>query len=345
MNAKRHTQHDRNRHSCKQMIKAILESIAVGDAMGMPTEFMTRESIESKFGQVNHLIDPGYSLIHSDLKYAQITDDTEQNVYLIKEYCAKGSIEVENTAVSLLNWIRETGAIEKKYIGPSSLKALKAIEAGEDPHKAGQNGTTCGGIMRTPAAVLCTREGDRQSLIRNVQNCCIPTHNTSTALEAAMAYAFAMEACLQRSSIEEVIEKAVEGAAEGIKRAPYKMCAASSGERIRYLWENRKCFDSGQKLLDFLFNVFGTGMESEDVCAAVFGIFMFAGEDVWLAIRLGASLGGDTDTVAALAAALCCAYAGRHNIPDEILETVLKENNLDFEEVSDTIVKVWRQEQ
>jgi len=345
MNTKKCTHHDRNRYSRKEIIKAILESIAVGDAMGMPTEFMTRESIKNKFGQVEHLIDPINSLVHSDLKYAQITDDTEQNVYLIKEYCAKGSIEVENTAFSLLSWIKETGAIEKKYIGPSSLKALKAIEAGEDPYKAGQNGTTCGGIMRTPAAVLCTREGDRQSLMQNVQNCCIPTHNTSTALEAAMAYAFAMEACLQRRSIEEVIEKAIEGAVEGVNRAPYKMCAASSGERIRYLWENRDCFDSEQKLLDFLFNIFGTGMESEDVCAAVFGIFMFAREDVWLAIKLGSSIGGDTDTVAALAAALCCAYAGRHNIPDEILETVLKENNLDFEEVSDTIVKVWRQEQ
>ena len=32
-----------------------------------------------------------------------------------------------------------------------------------------------------------------ESLVNNVLNCLISTHNTSTALEAAMAYAFALK--------------------------------------------------------------------------------------------------------------------------------------------------------
>jgi len=325
----------------KNIIKSVLESLAVGDALGMPTEFMTRKTIKERFGQVDRLLHPRESFIHNNLSFAQVTDDTEQVIYLIKDYCSKGYIDVEGTALSLLRWIRETGAIEKRYIGPSSLKALKAIEEGEDPYKAGQNGTTCGGIMRTPAAVLCTKEGDRQTLINNVLNCCIPTHNTSTALEAAMAYAFAMQSCFYEKDIDKIIESAIEGASEGIKHAPYIICAPSSGERIKYLRKIIPGFNSGDQLLDFLFDIYGAGMESEDVCAAVFGIFLYAKNDVWLAIRLAASLGGDTDTVAALAAAICAAYAGGHNIPREILETVIKENNLDFEIISDTIVNTW----
>lgn len=193
----------------KEAVKAVLESIAVGDAMGMPTEFMTRKAIIERFGQVDRLLHPKESLIHGNLKYGQVTDDTEQNVYLIKEYCNKGRIEVEETALCLIKWIKETGAVEKKYIGPSSLKALKSIEEGQEPYKAGQSGTTSGGIMRTPAAVLCTEAGDRKALISNVLNCCVSTHNTSTALEAAMAYGFALQSSFDDDDIDAIIESAV----------------------------------------------------------------------------------------------------------------------------------------
>ncbi len=322
-----------------KIIRSILEAIAVGDATGMPVEFMTRQEIREKFGQVDRLLSPEVSLHHSNLRFAQVTDDTEQNLYLIKEYCTRGYIGIKETALCLLQWAKETGAIEKKYIGPSSLKALKWIEEGGDPYKAGLNGTTCGGIMRTPSAVLCGCGKDREFLAKSVLNCCIPTHNTSTALEAAMAYAFAMQEALDGAKPESVVNAALEGAEMGIKFAPYRMCAASSAHRIRYLHKILPAINTADELLDFIYNIFGVGLESEDICPAVLGIFMYAKEDVWLAIRLGASAGGDTDTVAALAGALCAAYANGHNIPHDILDHVKSENRLDFTALSNDIAK------
>lgn len=322
----------------QEIVEAVLEAFAVGDAVGMPTEFMTRQQIKERFGQVSGLIPPELSLTHNNLKFASITDDTEQNMYLVDEYCQKGRIDVKETALCLLRWAKETDAAGKKYIGPSSLKALKAIEEGADPYKTGLNGTTCGGIMRTPAAVFCTREIETASLVKNVLNCLIPTHYTSTALEAAMAYAFALkEAFNKDTSINAIIDAALLGAAEGMESAPYKMCAASSEDRIRYLRKIMPTFQTADDLLDFLYSIYGTGLESEDICPAVFGIFLYAKDDVWLAIRLSASMGGDTDTVAALAAALCCAYAKGHNIPEDVLSTVLIENNLDLNTMSKDI--------
>jgi len=327
----------------QEIIKSVLESLAVGDAVGMPTEFMTRQQIKKIFGRINGLMPPEQSLTHNNLKYASVTDDTEQNVYLIKEYCKKGRIDVKETALCLLRWAKETDAEGKRYIGPSSLKALKSIEEGADPYKTGVNGTTCGGIMRTPAAVLCTPEEDTLSLINNVLNCLIPTHNTSTALEAAMAYAFALRKAFEDSGIDEIIASALQGAETGIEKAPYRMCAASSAERIRYLQKKLSGFNTEEELLDFLYGIYGTGLESEDICPAVFGIFLYAKDDVWLAIKLSASAGGDTDTIAALAAALCCAYAKGHNIPENVLSAVIRENNLDFEALSNDIDSFWRQ--
>ena len=103
----------------QKTIKSVLESLAVGDAAGMPTEFMTRQQIKERFGSVDRLIPPEQSLTHSNLKFASVTDDTEQNVYLINEYCKKGRIDVKETALCLLRWAKETDARAKVY-GPSS---------------------------------------------------------------------------------------------------------------------------------------------------------------------------------------------------------------------------------
>jgi ADP-ribosylglycohydrolase len=66
-------------------------------------------------------------------------------------------------------------------------------------------------------------------------------------------------------------------------------------------------------------------------------VFLAKGKDVFGALKLCASLGGDTDTVGALVGALCAAYAGGHNIPAELLETVVEKNHLDIEEVAQKI--------
>ena len=41
-------------------------------------------------------------------------------------------------------------------------------------------------------------------------------------------------------------------------------------------------------------------------------------------------MGGDTDTIAALAGALSTAFVGSHNIPGDILETIKHVNHLDL---------------
>ena len=66
-------------------------------------------------------------------------------------------------------------------------------------------------------------------------------------------------------------------------------------------------------------------------------VFLAKGKDVFGALKLCASLGGDTDTVGALTGALCAAYAGGHNIPADLIRTVVENNHLDLEEVANGI--------
>lgn len=306
-------------------VRDVFTALAVGDAMGMPTEFMTRREIKEAFGVPDRLLLPEESQKHGNLPHATVTDDTEQNLWLYRLYLEKGKVDVTQTANSLLDWAEVTGAAEKKYIGPSSLRALNAIKSGEDPSTAGIFGTTCGGIMRTPSAVLYRDHANEEELAEDIRSCLICTHNTSEALEAAGAYGFALHAAMHGAAMEEIIDAAIRGGNRLIALAPYQGCAPSSVERIKLALKLSEAM-TDESLMDYVYDIMGAGLPSADVAGAAFAIFFAAKDDVWKAIRLGAGLGGDTDTIAALAGALCAAYAGKLNIPAEIIEKVFAAN-------------------
>jgi len=325
------------------LIRGILTAYAVGDAMGMPTEFMTRAEISSRFGLVDTLLEPSQSKNHPNLPKASITDDTEQVCTLLEEYSEKDSIDPYITAKKLLRWMRDSNAIKKGYIGPSSRLALEAIERGESPEKAGKKGTTCGGVMRSLAAVLFAAARQRP-LADCVRACLTPTHNTQLAMEPAMAYGYALHAAICGKDIEGILSEAKKGA-EAAQAVPdsqgYPQCEASVMARLLHFKELASSFSDTDEVLDFIYYVYGTTLASVDVAAAAMCIFLSAMEDVWLSIRMGASVGGDTDTIAALAGALSAAYALSHgqslNIPKAIVSEVLENNKLDFDRLAERL--------
>lgn len=304
--------------------KRILEAFATGDAVGMPTEFMPKAEIRKRLPNgCTGLIPAELSLTHADLPMGSVTDDTEQVLYLLHAYRQAGCVTVDNTVTALEAWIQETDAVAKKYIGPSSLKALEKIRNGVDPAVAGQGGTTCGGIMRIPAAVLWKKDASEEELIESIYHSVMPTHHTSEALEAAGAYGFALRCAMDGGSFDEIFAAAERGGSILMEKPGWVGAAPSSVARLKAA---RTLPGDWLITRDILFDLWGTGLPSADVCGAVFAIFALAKDDVWLAIRMAAELGGDTDTIGALAAALCAAYAKGHNIPGEVLEVVRTQN-------------------
>ena len=95
--------------------KKILEAFATGDAMGMPTEFMTPPQIREMLKEgYTGLISSEKSLTHFNLPTGSVTDDTEQVLYLLHVYRRDGSVTVENTVSALEAWITETDAVGKR---------------------------------------------------------------------------------------------------------------------------------------------------------------------------------------------------------------------------------------
>ena len=83
----------------------------------------------------------------------------------------------------------------------------------------------------------------------------------------------------------------------------------------------------------FLAKVFGKieyTMDCEDTVAVVLAFFYRCGGDPMYAARLGANLGGDTDTIGALAAAICGAYSGTAKLDMALIREIEEVNHTDF---------------
>lgn len=310
-----------------RLLSRYIEFFASGDAVGKATEFMTRPDIRKNIGKIDGFVPEEKSQNHSNLRYYEVTDDTEQNLYLLRRYLSDGKVTVDNTVDALICWIDGTGAVEKKYIGPSSLRALNDIKKGKDPSTTGIFGTTCGGIMRVPSAVFSSLALGL-SLDDAVYSALLPTHNNSVALESAYGYAYALRAALEGKGREEILSEAVRGCERGIVKAPWVSAAASLKSRLEFLVSADITSWSEDHLLDFLYGVFGTGLESYETAGAVFAIFMYTSDPV-RAIFLSSSLGGDTDTIAALASSLIAMVNREAELPTSIIGEIRKHISLE----------------
>ena len=143
--------------------------------------------------------------------------------------------------------------------------------------------------------------------------------------------------------MEEILEASRRGAEKGFASMDYVAAAPNCVYRLDKVLADMKEDGSDENLRKLLYYVYGNGLESIDAFAVTMTVFMAKGKDVFGALKLCASLGGDTDTVGALCGALCAAYAGGHNIPQEILDTVIKNNNLELDQVAKDIeATFWR---
>ena len=314
--------------STSQLLSRYYSFFACGDAVGKATEFMTPQDIQSIFGHISSMPDISKSITHGDLPQFAVTDDTEQNLWLLRRYIKDGEVTIENTVDELLKWIDGTDAIGKHYIGPSSLKALQGIKNGEDPLKAGINGTTCGGIMRVPAAVFASRLLNLD-LDRCIYNALVCTHNNSIALESAFAYAYALSYALDNPgcSEKEFLNKAKDGCRAGLKKAPWISAGASLLDRLIFLegLDLRK-YDE-QTFKGFIYGVLGTGLPSYETAGAVFALLLYSDDPVRI-MFLAAELGGDTDTIGALACSLAAMRNTEAKLPEEIEKPVLEYNRI-----------------
>jgi ADP-ribosylglycohydrolase len=330
----------------KNRARAALYGLAIGDALGMPTQLLSRREIAERWGgqlQDFEPAPPGHP-IAAGLPAGAITDDTEQAVLLGRLLVkGHGRIDPRELAEALVSWERDMAARGSlDLLGPSTKRAVAAVLAGVPPQEAGAHGDTNGAAMRiTPVGIAVpvslpdlaslgltpldpTPSGpaphletgpDRSlsTLVDQVVAASYVTHNTGLALAGAAAVAAAVSAGVAGAGIAEATALAVRAARIGAERGHW-VPGADVAARIEWAAGLAAGRDRAEAA-ELIYTLVGTSLATQESVPAAFAVLAAVPDDPWQACLLAASLGGDCDTIAAMAGAIAGACHGLRAFP------------------------------
>lgn len=287
-------------------IEGALIGVAYGDAMGMPTEYWTREQIKEVFpkGVTTFMASTKQDFFHRSMKAGEVTDDTINTILILKSLIdGKGNIDVHEYLNRLLEWV-EDSSISKYVCGPNTMKALDAIQKGESIQEAGKFGTTNGAAMKIVPIGFISDYRNKKMLIQNVEQICLPTHNTNIAIAGASIVAACVSYGIHGGKDMHTLWDLAVEICEGCKGKGHPIPAASLAKRLRYV-QNLCESAHSDDVLDTIYETFGTGVETMETIPVALAIVSLAKGNAVLAAQLSASLGGDTDTIGAISTAIC----------------------------------------
>ena len=193
-----------------------LYGLAVGDALGMPTQSLPRARIVADYGGLVAAFEPAPPdhPLAAGLPAGSVTDDTEQALLLARLLIEGGGrVDPAELARRLLAWersMRERGSLD--LLGPSTRRAIAELLAGADIDLAGRLGATNGAAMRIAPVGIATPGADLALLVDRVVEASLVTHNTGVALAGAAAVAAAVSAGVDGATVAEATRSAVAAA-------------------------------------------------------------------------------------------------------------------------------------
>ena len=283
--------------SAADRARGALYGLAIGDALGMPTQLLSRQQITARWGPLLTGFEPappGHP-IAAGLPPGAVTDDTEQAVLLARMLVKnRGVPGPDDWAAALIAWeldMAERGSLD--LLGPSTKRALTAVLEGTPPQEAGRHGDTNGAAMRITPVGIAFAAG----LIDRVVEASLVTHNTSVAMETGIA------------------------AARLASHRGHWVAGADVAARIR--WAVELAQDAApDRAAGLIGTLVGTSLATQESVPAAFAVLSAIPDDPWRACLLAASLGGDTDTIAAMTGALAGACHGQSAFPPHATATI-----------------------
>ncbi len=323
--------------------RGALYGLAIGDALGMPTQMLSRPQIVERWGPLLTGFEaaPDDHPIAAGMPAGAVTDDTEQAVllgWLLVE--GDGRAEPGAVATALLAWEREMAARGSlDLLGPSTKRALQAVQDGTPPAEAGRYGDTNGAAMRITPVGIATVAGPLPALVDRVQQASVVTHNTSIALAGAAAVAAAVSAGIDGADVAAATATAIAAAELGAQRGHW---TAGADVAARIDWAANLVAGAPAAIggaAEVICTLVGTSLATQESVPAAFAVLSAVPDDPWQACLLAASLGGDCDTIAAMAGAIGGACHGLSAFPSHAIETVDR-NGLDLTALADSLLEL-----
>lgn len=291
-------------------IRSALYGVAVGDAMGAPLEFMSREEIRVKYGRQTEMIGGG----RLGLKPGEFTDDTQMTLAVARGLTLDPHKPVPAIGRFFMEWF-DTGP---KDIGNTTRASLVNFRQAGDWRKAAEltrqqlNSRVAGNgaLMRTiPITLAYFREPDKiETISRQVTAMTHPGPDTELASMFYNTYVYGL---LQGKDKKRIY-------AESVK--DFQM-------RHRLLPE-----DDFMKLLlkapDLDFNELKASAFVLDTLTVALCVFL-RGKSFEEIVIEAVNLGDDSDTIGAVTGGLAGVYYGYDAIPARWLETLQGKEELE----------------
>lgn len=291
---------------------------ALGDALGMPTQLLPPARIAELYGHVEDFVAPvADHPVSKGLAAGTVTDDTEQALLLGRILVDSGDrFDHTRWVNALLDWEREVKARGSyDLLGPSTKRAIDAINDGVPAEEAGQNGDTNGAAMRiAPVGIMMPPE-PLVALVAKVAETCRATHNTSIAIASAAGVAAAVSRGVAGGDWRAASDNAVAAASRGAALGHW----VTGGDiAARIVWAQELVRGKPvEQAIRLIVDLVGTGVASQESVPAAFAVLEVAAGDPWQAAVISANLGGDTDTIGAIAAGMAGACTGFSRLPQD----------------------------
>lgn len=320
-----------------------LAGLALGDALGMPTQAMSPEQIRAVYGRITGLVDGDASQPYAPgMPAGSVTDDTEQAL-LIASLLIRGrgsssghvALNAVEFAHALLAWedsMIERGSLD--LLGPSTKAALERVRAGEDPLTVGGEGTTNGAAMRvTPIGIAVSTE-DPEAFAEAVWSSCRVTHATRQGFQSAalVAAAVSMGIDAARSpslDLRGLLWKAVtyvDSLPERGAWTPDPDVVAATRRAMQL------AVNPASSSLECLVEQVGTSVASAHAIPMAFALL--TRDPSPRALLDAANIGGDTDTIGAIAGAILGAVLGVEVLPADSLSMIEEVSHLGLSSVA-----------
>ena len=288
---------DMNR-SVKQRILACLKGIATGDAVGKQTETLSRADVLRWYpdGVRGFEGPPGTPIpryvgnAKREWRIGETTDDTEGTIAVARAILQDGDVRHTSVGQHLLEC--------KKSVHPGVTSLWEFHQAG-DPGRVTERHDGCGAAIRVAPVGILYRSDRLDDIVAAAREASISTHGGALAIAAAAATAAAVSAAIDGASPPEIIEVAQRAATQA-ERQRSDSADATFAEALRTIHADldqcsqlhpgavaARWFPENPLTIVPLAVALGTVMQSAEA-----------------AILLATNVGGDSDSVASIAAAI-----------------------------------------
>jgi ADP-ribosylglycohydrolase len=288
--------------------RGCLVGLAIGDALGGPTEGMPPEAIRRRWGRVTDFLDDNQTG----------SDDTEYALFNARLLLKHGALISAGTIAK--GWKEEIVSASNSYKGAgfSEMLAIRNLQEGLIPPQSGQHLQSWSDGLAMRVAPFGIVAAGRPELAARLAEMDGSVTHAGEGIFAGQTVAAAIARAMEGASVDQIVDAALGVIPPDSWTSTSIERAVSLGTRSSDIWG----------ALDPLYqkivcsSYFWSDIAPEAVALA-FGVFVAARGNFRDAVLGGVNVGRDTDTIAAIAGAIAGAREGMGALPGEWARRVL----------------------